>query len=64
MCVCVRERERELSHSSVSRSFDIDAKDEAGATALIYAARGGHVETIKYLVAHGASVRDRRPTQP
>ena len=35
--------------------YDINATDDAGATALIYAARAGYVGVIKQLLAHGAS---------
>ena len=35
--------------------YDINATDDAGATALVYAARAGYVGTIKTLLKHGAS---------
>ena len=35
--------------------YDINATDDAGATALIYAARAGYVGVIKQLLAYGAS---------
>jgi hypothetical protein len=35
-------------------AVDINARSEAGATALVYAARNGHVEIVDLLLAHGA----------
>jgi ankyrin repeat protein len=38
---------------------DVNAKDEDARTALHYAAKGGHLETLKYLVGKGAEVNAR-----
>ena len=43
---------------------DVDAKDEAGMTALMWAALGGNTDTVKVLLDAGAdvSVKDRQGT--
>ncbi len=47
-----------------SQAFDVDEADEHGRTALIKAAKHGHLAIVQYLLDHGADVnaRDNRGT--
>ena len=46
----------EMVKKAVKKGAKIDKKDIAGQTALIYAADGGQLEVVKYLVSQGADV--------
>jgi TonB family protein len=45
------------------KAADLDAADEAGWTALMYAVKGGHDEIVEMLLEAGASVHPRNETQ-
>ena len=38
-------------------SVDVNASDENGRSALLRAAENGHLDIVKYLVGHGASLK-------
>lgn len=46
----------EIIGALLGLGVDIDSGDEIGATPLLYAVKAGHVETVRYLLAHGADV--------
>ncbi len=53
----VREDKRELLQALLSQDIDIDARDDAGCTALHLAARLGNEAMVRLLLDHGADVR-------
>ncbi len=44
---------------ALTEGEDVDVQDEAGLTALMWAARAGRLSTAKYLVSQGASLERR-----
>ena len=43
---------------ALERGADINARNNAGVSAIIWAANNGHTEAVKYLIERGASVND------
>ena len=43
----------------LAKSEDVNAKDERGRTALIWAAENGHAEVVKLLIKSGARIDER-----
>lgn len=46
----------------LSGGANIETKGDDGATALSFAAAGGHVAAVETLLKHGARIRHRRPS--
>ena len=51
-----RDNNIEGAREALKNGADVNAKDKAGKTALIWAARYGHTEVVKMLIAAGADV--------
>lgn len=47
---------------ALAEGEEVDVQDEAGLTALMWAARAGRLSTAKYLVSQGASLERRDET--
>lgn len=52
-------RQVSVLKQALTEGEEVDVQDEAGLTALMWAARAGRLSTAKYLVSQGASLERR-----
>jgi uncharacterized protein len=59
----ISERHSKVARRLVERGGDVRARSTGGYTPLLFAARGGDVESAKMLIAAGADINDKTPDE-